>query len=272
MEADRSITLRLTGVSGGYTAGEMVVRGINLSLRGGHTSALIGPNGAGKTTILRTITRQLPHIGGDITIGGEDMGRYSRRRLATAVALTPSSRPASSLSVLSHTLLGRTPHRSLFSIHDSEADIRIAKEALEEMGIANLANRTMGELSEGQRQMASIAQALAQTPQVLLLDEPTANLDPANQLRILGTVKRIAQTHGIAVLATLHDINTANKWADHVAIVKDGKIVCQGPPTDVMTPQSLSTAYGVGFTLTTAFMPTSTPIAQNDSLQAFNSQ
>lgn len=259
METEESIALRLTGVSGGYTDKEIVVREVDLSLPGGRTSALIGPNGAGKTTILRAITRQLPHISGHVTIGGEDMWRYSRRRLATSVALTPSSRPASSLSVMSHTLLGRTPHRSLFSIRDSEADIRIAKEALEEMGIAHLANRSMGELSEGQRQMASIAQALAQTPQVLLLDEPTANLDPANQQRILCTVKRIAQTHGIAVLATLHDINTAYRWADHVVIVKDGRIVCQGAPTDVVTPQNLSTAYGIGFALTTAFMPTSTP-------------
>lgn len=269
MEAEERIALRLTGVTGGYTDGKLVVSGIDLPLQGGRTAALIGPNGAGKTTILRAITRQLPHVGGGITIGGEDASRYSRRRLAQTVALTPSSRHASGILVMSHTLLGRTPHRSLLSMLDSEADLRIAQEALEEMGIAHLASRTMEELSEGQRQMASIAQALAQTPQVLLLDEPTANLDPANQQRILSTVKRIAQTRGIAVLATLHDINTAYSWADHVAIVKEGKIVCQGPPTDVMTPRNLSTAYGVRFTLTTAFMPTSTPVAQNDRPPVF---
>lgn len=269
METRDGIVLRLAGVSGGYTGGETVVSGIDLSLRRGRTTALIGPNGAGKTTILRAITRQLPHASGNITIGDEDVWRLSRRRLAQTVALTPSSRRASGIPVLNHTLLGRTPHRGLLSMRDSETDIRMAKEALEEMGIAHLADRTMGELSEGQRQMASIAQALAQAPQVLLLDEPTANLDPANQQRILSTVKRIAQMRGIAVLATLHDINSANLWADHVAILKGGKIVCQGPPTDVMTPQNLSAAYGVCFTITTAYMPTSTPIAQNDHSPAF---
>lgn len=269
METDGRIALRLANVSGGYTAEKPVICGIDLSLQVGGVSALIGPNGAGKTTILRAITRQLPQVGGQITIGSEDARRYSRRRLAQTVALTPSSRRATGIPVLAHTLLGRTPHRTLLSMRDSEADIRIAKEALCEMGIGHLANWPMVALSEGQRQMASIAQALAQTPQILLLDEPTANLDPANQLRILSAVKQIARTRGIAVLATLHDINSAFRWADHVAIVKGGKLVCQGAPPEVITPQNLTAAYGVCFTQATAFLPTPAPVGQNDSPSAF---
>ncbi len=259
MQNNHSIIASLNNFQGGYSKSNPILRSVSFSLKPGSLTAIIGPNGAGKSTLLKAINGQLPFTSGDALVCSRPILSYTPRQLARLVASASSMGGGNACTALAYTLLGRTPHRDILSLRDSDADVSIALEALSLMGVSHLANRPTSQLSEGQRQMVCLARAITQSPRLLLLDEPTANLDPANQQRILCKIKEVTTSRKIATLASLHDINAALQWADDVVLIKDGTIVALGSTAEVLTAHNLSLTFGVSFKQLHALLP-DTPI------------
>lgn len=255
MEKEGGLIARLADCSGGYVRGQCQIDGVGLALRPGRLVAVIGPNGAGKSTLLKALTGSLPWQVGHAELCGRDVGSLSSRDVARLAAFAQTRREPISLSVLDYVLLGRTPHRPLLSISYSDADLRIAKDAISQVGLSERSLSPVSTLSDGLRQLASVARSLAQQPKLLLLDEPTANLDPANQLRVLSVVSSATKVGGMATVTVLHDVNAALDWADDVAVMRDGRLLCFGPTRSTLTADVLAEAYGVPFAHQMAFAP-----------------
>lgn len=255
MQNNHSIIASLNNFNGGYSPSSSVLHSVSFSLLSGTFTAIIGPNGAGKSTILKALNGHLPHSNGDAFICSRPLRSFSPRQLAQLVASASSMRDGNTYSALAYTLLGRTPHRNILSLRDSDSDVNTALEALSLMGVSHLANRPTSQLSEGQRQMVCLARAITQSPRLLLLDEPTANLDPANQQRILSRIKDVTISRNIATLASIHDVNAALQWADNAIIIKDGTIIAFGATSEVLTAANLSLAFGVTFKRIPALLP-----------------
>ncbi|PZO65021.1 MAG: iron ABC transporter [Paracoccus denitrificans] len=208
-------------------------------LRPGELTVLAGPNAAGKSTLLRAIAH-LTAYRGEIALDGQDLGRMGAAERAKIVGFMPQNLPsASSLSVLESVI---TALRAT-GTPGSQADLR-AMAVLERLDIAPLAMRPLDQLSGGQRQMVSLAQAIVRDPRLLLLDEPTSALDLARQMRLLSELRRLAQ-EGRVVVAVLHDLGLAAQWADRIVVLHDGGMHSSGTPSEVVTPAMLAQVYGV---------------------------
>ncbi|MGA2037275.1 MAG: ABC transporter ATP-binding protein [Acidimicrobiales bacterium] len=209
----------------------------------GEWVGLVGPNGAGKTTLLQSIA-QLVHHEGRVTIGNEDSSDMSRRRLARLVAYVPQ-RPTLpfDMTVSDYVLLGRTPHIGYFSF-ESARDRRICSALLERLDLAHFASRQLVTLSGGELQRLVIARALAQEAPVLLLDEPTSDLDLGRRVEALELVDALRAEWGLTVISALHDLTLAGQFADRLVLLAAGKIVAAGPPVDVLEETSLGHYFG----------------------------
>jgi iron complex transport system ATP-binding protein len=221
-----------------------VLHGIDLSIATGEALAVVGPNAAGKSTLLRALCGLLPLTTGSVAIAGRPLGDWSRDALARVIALvTPEDESASPLTVRERVAVGRYPHTGPFrplAAADHEAIAR----ALRLTGIEPLAERRVGTLSAGERQLAAVARGLAQEPQVLLLDEPAAHLDIGHQLalfRVLDDVRR----RGVAVLAVVHDLQRAASWAERLILVGGGSIAASGEPHAVLASPEAASVFGV---------------------------
>jgi iron complex transport system ATP-binding protein len=225
-----------------------VLRGITLSSEDSGIVVLLGPNGSGKTTLLRCINGMLTPQRGSISVNGRPLHEYSRRELARIMSVVPQvHRPSFPYTVLDVVLIGRTPHVDAFAM-PGKHDVAVAKQCLEAVGISRLAQRVYTRVSGGEMRLVLIARALAQEPRVLLLDEPTAHLDVANQLRVLGTVRKLTkevEKDGMSTLISLHDPNHALAFADKVALLFNGELVASGKPEDVITVENMKKVYGV---------------------------
>jgi iron complex transport system ATP-binding protein len=223
-----------------------VLQGLDLTVAVGEVVGLVGPNGCGKTTLLRAITRVVPALAGRIEVGGKALEQWPARELARMVAVVPQS----PLLPLGYTaaevvLMGRTPHLGFFDQEGAE-DYRLTREALARVDALHLFERRVDELSGGERQNVVLARALAQEPRLLLLDEPTANLDIGHQISVASLVQRLAREEGLAVLATLHDLTLASLYCDRIALMHNGRVLAEGRPSEVLTPANLRVAYGAG--------------------------
>ena len=242
------MNLRAERVSAGYGA-RTVLRDVDLQIAGGEVVALIGPNGAGKSTLLRVLAGLLRPSLGRVTLGDTDLATLERRAVARRVAVVPQVFDTLfPFTVREIVTLGRTPHRGALGLLGAD-DANAVARALEALGSADLADRRIDRISGGERQRAVLAMALAQEPDVLLLDEPTAHLDPAHQLATLELVRRLARDRGLAVLAIVHDANLA-ALADRVAVLRDGAIVRDAAPLDALTPDLVASVFGDGWTVT----------------------
>jgi iron complex transport system ATP-binding protein len=207
-------------------------------------TAILGPNGSGKTTLLHLLLGLLSSTAGEIHLAGQPRDRYSRRELSRLVGLVPQSEHVPfDLSVLEYVLMGRAPYLSLLDLPKA-ADRRIALQALAMTGLTPLRGRPVPSLSGGERQLAMVARALAQKPQVLLLDEPTSHLDLGNKRRVLSLLQEL-QGGERTVILTSHDPNAAAAVADHVVLLREGRILAAGPTHQVLTEEHLSATYGV---------------------------
>lgn len=216
----------------------------SFALAGGEVLCLLGPNGGGKTTLLKTILGLVRPLAGRVLVGGEDISSWRPRRRARAIGYVPQSGAgAFPFSVREMVLMGRTAHIGPFS-SPSSADRDAADAAIDRLGIAALADRDWLRISGGERQLALIARALAQDPQLLLLDEPTASLDFGNQLRVLAQIRRLAE-RGLAILFSTHHPEQAFACADRVAMLHAGRMARLGPPSEVITPESMRLVYDV---------------------------
>jgi iron complex transport system ATP-binding protein len=221
----------------------VVGSGLEVSLKSGEIVALLGPNGSGKTTLLKTLLGLLPPIDGEVRLAGRPLAGYSARERAKRIAYVPQSHSATfAFMVETVVLMGRTAHGTLFS-RPSAADRALAARMLKRFGIAHLANRPYTEISGGERQLTLLARALAQEPQFVVLDEPTASLDFGNQGRVLHEIRALgASGHG--VLFTTHDPNHAKRAADRAFLLRQGKCIADGDVRTVLNRTQLEALYG----------------------------
>lgn len=220
----------------------LVGTGINVALGTGEVLALLGPNGSGKTTLLKTLLGLLAPKAGTVRLDAHDFTQLSERERARAIAYVPQTHHATfAFSVETVVLMGRTAHGSLFS-RPSERDRAVAAGAMERFGIGALAGRPYTMISGGERQLVLLARALAQEPQFIVLDEPTASLDFGNQGKVMNEIRALA-AGGHGVLFTTHDPNHALRAADRACLLRGGETLAAGPVGEVLTKTMLESLY-----------------------------
>ena len=228
--------------------GTLIIDGIDCSVPSGAVSALIGPNGAGKSTLLRTLAAVQSPDEGTVTFDGTDLLATPRRERARIVAFVEQDAATdTAMTVTSVVGLGRLPHQSLWR-DETANSAGIVADALATVGLTAFADREFATLSGGERQRVMLARALAQEPRLLLLDEPTNHLDIGAQLEVLGLLDRLAAS-GTTVLAALHDLGLAAQYAEHVIVLRAGRVVAAGPTVDTLTPSLIRDVYGVTATV-----------------------
>jgi iron complex transport system ATP-binding protein len=236
-------TLELKSISLKYNQ-TPVVQDLSFQLQSGELVGLIGPNGCGKTSIIKAISRVLPLQAGRIFLDGQDLHRFTFNELAKIIGVVPQS-PAlpDTFSVAEIVMLGRNPHLGWLG-RERPRDAAIVKWAMERTGIAAFAERKISEISGGERQRVTIARVLAQEPQAILLDEPTANLDISHQIEVLDLMKSLCLEKKLAILIALHDLNLASQYCDRLILLKKGRIFASGTPVEVITEANIQAVYG----------------------------
>jgi ABC-type cobalamin/Fe3+-siderophores transport system ATPase subunit len=236
-----------SGVAFSYRGGHPVLRGVDLDLRPGAFAALMGPNGCGKSTLLRVLAGLLEPAAGSVSVAGLDLRRATPRARARTVGWLPQSEPLDlPFLVRELVVMGLYPLQGRFPFDRAE-DIAKAEAALAAVGATDFGDRRLAELSGGERQRAALARVLAPGPRVLLLDEPAANLDARHQIEAYRLIRRVNREEGRTVLLVSHDFNLPASFADVVALMKDGRIVRQGPPAEILRASVLEGVYEVPF-------------------------
>jgi iron complex transport system ATP-binding protein len=243
-----AVMLEARGLGYGYP-GRAVGRDLDLALGAGEVLCVLGPNGGGKTTLFRTLLGLLEAQAGEVRLQGEPLDALPRGEVARRMGYVPQGHSAQfAFTVRDVVLMGRTAHVGLFAAPGA-ADRAAAERAIEALGIGELAERVVTELSGGERQLAMIARALAQGARLLVLDEPTASLDFGNQVRVLRELRRLA-ADGYAVVFSSHDPGQAFLAASGVLLLVRGGALRQGTPEDVITADNLRQVYGVDVRVT----------------------
>lgn len=242
----RGPILQAKGLYCGYED-YIVLHGIEFNIYPGELVGILGPNGSGKTTLIRAITKVLTPLKGCIFYNGRPISDMSYLEMARCIAVVPQGVESSVLTttVEEHILLGRLPHFKRFQWFESSEDIKIAFEVMEQVGVIGLRHKILGNISGGEAQRVFIARALVQKPYLLLMDEPVVHLDLNHRVEIFELLKKIMRKGGVTVACVLHDINLASKYCDRLIVLKDGKIVCEGYPSDVITKENIEEIYKV---------------------------
>ncbi len=234
--------VEIEGLSFGYGS-TPVLEGIDLTMEGAQVVSILGPNGVGKSTLIHCINKILSPTEGRVLLDGRDVAEYSLKEVARLVGYVPySSSDTFPLTVVDTVLLGRHPHAGWKT---TDEDLEAVFEVLERLEIQDLAMRYFNELSAGQHQKVMLARGLVQSPSVLLLDEPTSNLDIKHQLAISRTLREISHTEGILVVMISHDLNIAARYSDNVVMMHEGRIFAVGSPAEVLTVDNIRRVYGV---------------------------
>jgi iron complex transport system ATP-binding protein len=235
--------IELDNVSLGYNK-RAILQGISMKAHSGRMLALVGPNGSGKSTLIKGMTRVVGLSSGHIMVDGRDIITMGQEELARLVATVPQTPvlPAA-FTAFEVVLMGRTPHLGLLR-YEGKRDLSIAWQAMEATHTEGFAQRRVGELSGGERQRLVIARALTQQPKVILLDEPTANLDINHQVEILDLVKNLCLDQGLAVVIALHDLNLAAQYCDWMVMLNGGRVHAEGTPSEILTATTIKEVYG----------------------------
>lgn len=239
---DLKLTIRELSTSYGN---RQILHRISATILPGELVALIGPNGAGKSTIIKAISGIIPIDSGTVFIDGQNLLKMNEQSRAKLVAVIPQARnlpPAFTTREI--VLMGRTPYVGWLG-KVSHQDEQIADLAMQRTNVDVLADRRMNELSGGEQQRVLVARAIAQNPRLLLLDEPTTHLDIQYQISLLDIIAGLAHHDHLAILMAIHDLNMAAHYADKVILLVNGDIIAIGKPSEVMSPETLSTAYHV---------------------------
>ncbi|MBO4763683.1 MAG: ABC transporter ATP-binding protein [Candidatus Methanomethylophilaceae archaeon] len=234
--------VKIDGMEFGYSS-IPVLHDVTLDLDGPQFVTIIGPNGVGKSTLIHCINKILMPRGGTVMINDVDVSEMKLKDVAKTVGYVPyTSTDTFPLSVVDTVLMGRSPHTGW---RPKESDLEIVYNILKMLGIDHLADRPFNELSAGQHQKVMLARGLAQDPEILLLDEPTSNLDIRHQLEVTSILRELSRNKDLLVIMISHDINISAKFSDKVILLKDGTIYAAGTPEEVVTSENIREAYGV---------------------------
>lgn len=220
-----------------------VLKDISLEFSSSNLTCIIGPNGVGKTTLVKCINRLLKPNKGSITIDGEDLSTFSLLDLARRMAFVPNSvSSVFSMSVSEAILMGRYPHSGWVT---SDYDLRVVEDIIHTMNLEDLTDRNFRELSAGQTQRVVIARGLVQEPEILILDEPTSNLDVKHQMDIMKFLNNYSKNMNIKVIMVCHDLNITSNFADRIIMMHNGRVFADGTAEQVMTEENIRNVYGV---------------------------
>jgi iron complex transport system ATP-binding protein len=237
------MTISVEKISCAYS-GRTVFEDLTFAVQPAELYIIIGPNGSGKTTLVKGLAGLIPVSAGVIRLDGRPLARVKRKDLARQIAyVSQSIAEDSPFTVKEMVLMGRSPYLGVLGV-EGEADLAIARQAIEYTDLSHLADRPMARLSGGERQRAQIARAICQQPRLILLDEPTAALDMAHQVRMMELLASLRSDRETTVVMVSHDINLAAMYADRLLLLVDGRIAACGPPEAVIRTDVLSQAYG----------------------------
>jgi iron complex transport system ATP-binding protein len=241
---DTTSRLRGENLTLGYGK-KIIARDLTVAIPDGHFTAIIGPNGCGKSTLLRTLSRLMTPAEGSVFLDGEQIQRFPSKEVARRIGLlAQNATTPGDITVLELVSRGRYPHQPLFTRWRKE-DEEAVNRAMRATGITDLAQQSVDTLSGGQRQRAWIAMVLAQETAIMLLDEPTTWLDISHQIDLLELLSELNRTQGYTLAAVLHDLNQACRYATHLIALRDGEIVAQGAPKEIVTPELIARIYGM---------------------------
>ena len=236
--------LEVRDISVSYGEREVLL-GVSLDLSEGEIIALLGANGAGKTTLVKALNGSLPLSKGDISIDGQSLTDISRREIAKNIAVVAQENETRfPVTVLEFVLSGRFVHGNAFG-WETDADVEFAQRALADCDLGGYETRQMNHLSGGERQRVVLARALAAGAKILLLDEPTANLDLAHQAMMFRLVRKRCEDCRCSAVVITHDLNLAAAFADEIIMLKDGRIAAKGTPGEVLTAENVKDVFGV---------------------------
>lgn len=237
-------TLFADDISAGYD-GRTIISNIQAAIPQHKISVILGANGCGKSTLLKTFSRLIRPSGGQVVLDGKAVSAFPSKQVAQIMGLLPQSPVVpEGITVTDLVARGRFPYRKLLK-GMTKTDFQAIEEALTTMRIADLADHSVDELSGGQRQRVWIALALAQQTEILLLDEPTTFLDIAYQVEILDLLNTLNKKKHTTIIMVLHDINLAARYAHHLYAMKDGKLLAEGTPQEIVTPEMMKQMYGL---------------------------
>lgn len=243
-QADGAPLFRISDLSAGYDK-KVVVEGVDLEVRADDVVALIGPNGSGKSTILKTITRHLAPHAGTVELDGREISRWKTAEFARNLAVMLTDRPRTELLTCRDIVeAGRHPYTGRMGTLTPDDHNRV-DEAMKTAHVEGLAERDFMQISDGQRQRVMLARAIAQDPRVLVLDEPTSYLDIRYQIDLLRILRHLAKSRNVAVIMSIHELELAQKSADKVICVKDGRVFRAGAPEDIFTRETIGELYGL---------------------------
>ena len=234
--------LKIENFSCGYST-KFVLKPIDINVNKGSMFGIVGPNGSGKTTLFRGISGELPPGTGHIHLDNHDLLRMGYREKAQHIAIVTQNVETPDVTVEEYVLMGRLPYRKPFMFFETAHDFDLAHEYLKSTDIFHLKNKKMTELSGGEQQLASIARALTQQPDLLLLDEPTSHLDIGHQVHVMNYLQQLNHDMGLTVLMIIHDLNLAGEYCDYLVLMNEGRVHVQGKPSEVLDYANIEAVY-----------------------------
>jgi iron complex transport system ATP-binding protein len=238
------LTLEIDDITYRYVK-SVVLDGISFSVAKGEILGILGPNGCGKTTLLKNLNRNLSPEGGCVMLDGSDLEEMRKKDIAKKIAVVPQTNEISfSFTVRDIISMGRMPFQGMLSA-ESEEDKAIIDDAIKQTGLEKLADRHINTMSGGERQRVIIARAIAQTPEIILMDEPTLHLDISMQFDALNLVHRLAKNNGMTVVIVSHDLPMVARYCDRILMIHDHKIHAIGTPEEVLTPENMRIVFNV---------------------------
>lgn len=226
----------------GYKQG-FQLKGLDLKIQKGDFAGIIGPNGSGKSTLFKAISGDLNILSGKILLNNKQLSTYSLREKALKMAVVSQFNELPDVTVEDYVLMGRMPYRSNFQFFESRKDHQVARKYMRLTNTYQYKDKLLSELSGGEQQLAAIARALTQEPELLLLDEPTAHLDISHQVQILNLIQHLNEETGLTVLIIIHDLNMAGEYCNHLVMMNNGEIHQQGTPHEVLSYQNIESVY-----------------------------
>jgi iron complex transport system ATP-binding protein len=233
---------QLDRVTAGY-GNEFHIQDISVDIQKGSFTGIIGPNGSGKTTLFKAIMGDLPVKAGNTILNGKNIQRLNQKERARNLAIVRQIPNMAAVRVADYVLMGRYPYHRPFQFFETKKDVEVSEKYMELTSVGHLKNKLINNLSGGELQLVSLARALSQEPELLLLDEPTAHLDIKHQVKIMNLIQKLNESLGLTVMMIIHDLNLASEYCGHLILMKEGKLIAKGTPEQVLTYKNIEDVY-----------------------------